>query len=248
MTMYGKGAFKWGGMIRILLLVIVGFVLYHYRASFANKDLAALTILATMLALFVADMATVLFHKTNAIDYQRYSYVHLNKCICGMWRHLRRIPIATYFFIGILWKILAGIISPDLSMEGVNKNVAAGSQISFLVVVVIIIAPVFETFIFQVLPIEISNRITKKYTGKPCVLFSIAVSALLFAVEHRFSIAYMCFAFILGLYLAFFYSYTSRVYRKNWKKGFAATVLLHMIFNCLALAALLILNSLSGNQ
>lgn len=246
--MYRERAFRWGGIIRIFLLVFVGFLMYSYRASFSDEDLAALTILATMLALFVADYAGILFHKSRAIDYHSHCNVRLNKRICGTWRHLRSIPVAAYYFIGILWKILAGIASPDLSKEGVNIKVANSSPISFLVVVVIIIAPVFETFIFQVLPIEISNRITKKHTGKPCVLFSIVVSALLFAVEHRFSIAYMCFAFIIGLYLAFFYSYMSKIYRNNWKIGFAATVLLHIIFNCLALAALMILNNLSGNQ
>lgn len=174
--------------------------------------------------------------------------MRLNKCVCGIWRHLRKIPVVVFYLIGILWKILAGIISPDLSKEGVNINVVNGSPISFLVVVVIVLAPVLETFFFQVIPIEISNRITKKLTGKPCMMFSIVVSALLFAVEHRFSIAYMCFAFIVGLYLAFFYSYISKIYRNNWKKGFAATVLLHTIFNCLAIASLMILNSLSGNQ
>lgn len=145
--------------------------------------------------------------------------MRLNKCVCGIWRHLRKIPVVVFYLIGILWKILAGIISPDLSKEGVNIKVANSSPVSFLVVVVIIIAPVFETFIFQVLPIEISNRITKKHTGKPCMMFSIVVSALLFAVEHRFSIAYMCFAFIVGLYLAFFIHISQRFIEITGKKG-----------------------------
>lgn len=147
------------------------------------------------------------------------------------------------FLVGILWKILAGIIFPDLSNEGANNSITEGVSISSFIVVALIIVPLIETFFFQVLPIEISNRITKKCTGKPCALFSIVVSALLFAVEHRFSIAYMLYAFAMGLYLAFFYSYTSRVYGKNWKKGFAATALLHLLFNVLAFAAMIILNS-----
>lgn len=58
--------------------------------------------------------------------------------------------------------------------------------------------------------------------------------------------------YVLCLYYRFvsciFYSYMSKIYRNNWKLGFAATILLHIIFNCLALAALMILNNLSGNQ
>ncbi len=112
-----------------------------------------------------------------------------------------------FFLIGFLWKILIGFFIPDLSEEGVNINLAEGVSISSIIFVALVLAPLIETLLFQVLPIEISNKITNKCTGKSCVLFSITVSALLFAVEHRFSIGYMCYAFFMGLYFAYLYIY-----------------------------------------
>lgn len=77
----------------------------------------------------------------------------------------------------------------------------------------------------------------KRITGKTSILFSIVLSALLFALEHHFSTEYIFFAFLIGLYLAFFYSYTYRVYGKKWFKSFALTALLHFALNLLAAGA-----------
>ena len=237
--------FRYG--IRLLTLIIVGGIAVLFRTSLATKNgMATFIVLATMLGLLIADLIEYYAFKRSAPNYQRFGYKNLNNWLCGICRHIRKIRFAVYFLIGFLWKILLGIFVPDLSNEGANALITEDAPIATIVLFVLILAPLFETLVFQVLPVELSNKITKKYTGKSCVLFSIVVSALLFAVEHRFSIEYMCFAFFLGLYLSFFYSYTSRVYGKNWKKGYAATVLLHLIFNLFAFAAMMILNNFKG--
>lgn len=234
-------------VIRILLLIFVSSLMACFRASFANEaELVSLYIVSILLALFISDLICHFLYRQSIHKYHRFSYKCLNKRICNVWRLIRKAPVVVYLFVGILWKILVGIVSPDLSSDGANNSIAEGVSISFFVIIALILAPVLETLLFQVLPIEISNRITKKCTGKPCTLFSIVVSSLLFSIEHRFSTTYMCYAFVLGLYLAFFYLYTSRIFGKNWRKGFAATVLLHLFFNSLAFVAMAILNSQGG--
>lgn len=163
----------------------------------------------------------------------------MNKRLCIIWRHLRKRPVVVYFFIGILWKILAGIITPDLTEQGINNSISRGVSITSFLLAALVMAPLVETFLFQVLPIELFNRVTKRITGKTSILFSIVVSAILFAIAHHYSIEYMFFAFLLGLYLAFFYSYTYRIFGKKWLKSFASTALLHFVFNLLAAGAII---------
>lgn len=231
-------------VLRLPALVLGGLVLVYGRNLFADKmAYAACLVLILMLGLCLADVAEYFLFKRIAPSYRKFSYRGQDKWLCSTWRRLRRIPVAVYFLMGLLWKIFAGIITPDLSKEGINNSLAEGESFFLIVLLLLLFAPLVETLFFQVLPIEISNRVTKKCTGKPCVLFSIVVSALLFALEHRFSPAYMCYAFVLGLYLAFFYSYISKINGNKWGRGFVMTALLHLLFNSLALLAMVILNS-----
>lgn len=232
--------------ILFISLLSAALIVCIFRASLSNSKMEAIAtfvIVTIMICFFFADIIGYFVFNKIAPNFQRYKDVHLNKRLCNIWRTIRKLPVVAYFFIGLLLKLLIGMLTPNLSNEGVNSSIAEGASISIYVVVVMIITPLLETLVFQVMPIEISNRITIKCTGKPCVLFSITISALLFAIEHRFSIEYMCFAFVLGLYLAFFYSFSFRVYGKNRIKGFAMTALLHFIFNIIAFAAIMILNS-----
>lgn len=174
----------------------------------------------------------------------RNDFESLDKKLCNIWRHLRKRSVAVYFLLGILWKILVGIITPDLTEQGINNSILKGASIRSFLLVALVMAPLIETLVFQVLPIEIFNRVTKRINkGKSCVLFSIVLSALIFGLAHHYSIEYIFFAFLLGLYLAFFYSYTYRVFGKNWMKGFASTALLHFVFNLLAACAVIVGNS-----
>lgn len=234
--------------IRLLSLIIVGVLVILFRTSLATKDgLTPFLVLVIMVGLLIADIVEYFIFKRLAPNYQKFGYKKISRWICGNWKTIRKIPVIVYFFIGFLWKIIIGVFIPDLLEEGANISITKGASIPSIIFVALILAPLIETLLFQVLPIEISNKITNKCTGKPCVLFSIMVSALLFAVEHRFSIKYMCYAFVMGLYLSFFYLFISRIYGNNWKKGYAATVLLHFLFNFFAVASLLILNSIKGN-
>lgn len=234
--------------IRLLSLAIVGVLVVLYRSSFATKDvLVPILVLATMAGLLIADIVEYFLLKKLALDHQMFCYNKLSRWICDKWRIIRKIPLIVYFFVGFLLKLFIGLVFPNLSEQGANISITEGVPILSIIFAALILAPLIETLLFQVLPIEISNKITKKCTGKPCILFSIIVSALLFAVEHRFSIEYMYYAFIMGLYLSFFYVFTSKVYGKDWKKGYIATVLLHIFFNIFAIASLLILNTIKGN-
>jgi membrane protease YdiL (CAAX protease family) len=92
-----------------------------------------------------------------------------------------------------------------------------------------ILAPIFETLIFQTAIIEIVYiiRKIKKYR----IFIACFASTTLFGLEHTFSVAYFILGLIIGLYLSIFYIYSK-------KKGINPTLsvlLVHASWNIFAL-------------
>ena len=145
---------------------------------------------------------------------------------------LRKKPSALWFLFAFVWVLLAslliGIVGEDL------PDVMEDEGVLFMIVVGLILAPIIETFIFQVAIIEGCKRIAPKVDGRDNVLFAMLVSSLLFGSSHGYSLAYVVYAFFLGLGLAALYVLVSTKPGNTWKNGFWAVVLLHFCINSLA--------------
>lgn len=91
--------------------------------------------------------------------------------------------------------------------------------------ILVLLAPLFETFVFQTLPYLILNKIPLIKNKTYFILF---FSSLLFALSHTYAISYVVYAFFMGILLMG--SYLIRL-----KKGdsFQAVFTLHMLANCL---------------
>ncbi|MFP4621479.1 MAG: CPBP family intramembrane glutamic endopeptidase [Bacteroidales bacterium] len=93
----------------------------------------------------------------------------------------------------------------------------------------VLLAPIFETFIYQFSVIKLFRWIVKKTLWN----FSIAipVSAVLFSISHSYSIYYQINTFLIGiLYAVIFYL---AQYRKDWP-AFLVVVVLHASWNLFA--------------
>jgi hypothetical protein len=108
------------------------------------------------------------------------------------------------------------IIWIDLS----NKE----NSITFLFILPIILAPIFETFLGQYLPYYLLNKV--KYLNERSYLILLA-SALFFGLLHFYSLFYIIYAFMLGL--IFMYGYMIRI--KTDKKAFILIAISHSILN-----------------
>lgn len=91
------------------------------------------------------------------------------------------------------------------------------------ILLAIIIAPIFETLVFQYGIIETLKN--KKYKPLTCCI----ISGFFFGLSHTYNIYYFFFAFFSGLLLAYAYHLGSLR-----KKGFLIVFLAHLSYNSVA--------------
>ena len=101
--------------------------------------------------------------------------------------------------------------SSDISIFNENDTLISK------VVLLFIIAPVIETFVFQKLPF----LFLRKYLNNSVIII---ISALLFSLAHIYSIRYVIFTFILGVFFAYFY------YLRLNKKPYITIVIVHALY------------------
>ncbi len=94
------------------------------------------------------------------------------------------------------------------------------------IITLVLLAPLFETLIFQTVPILFLKSHSRL---KPWVI--ILVSSLLFGATHSYSFAYIFFAFLVGLVLA--YSYL--IYLEKNVSAFWVVTAIHSLRNMFSL-------------
>jgi len=91
---------------------------------------------------------------------------------------------------------------PDIVENGLENM-----SFPFKLILLILIAPLFETLVFQFAIIEIVKKISKNS------IIAILMSALVFASTHFYDFYYVVSALIVGLLLAIFYlTYKNRTF------------------------------------
>lgn len=111
----------------------------------------------------------------------------------------------TIFSFGVFLNIVLSIISYDILGDnlGDQNDVLISLPRNIEFILAIIVAPFFETAIFQYFfIILILNLLIKKPT--PFHLFLLILnSSILFALTHMFSLLYFIHAFIMGFYFGY---------------------------------------------
>jgi membrane protease YdiL (CAAX protease family) len=104
-------------------------------------------------------------------------------------------------------------------------------------IIAVIIAPILETLIFQKGIIILSRKI--EYI-KNRVWLQIVISALIFGLNHTYSVAYIFVGFLLGLIFA--YSYIVSEDKKS--NALRNVIIIHSLSNMISILITLIENSL----
>lgn len=94
-----------------------------------------------------------------------------------------------------------------------------------MVMIGILIAPLVETLLFQTLVYFVLSRINLFNQRK---ILIIIVSAILFAVEHIYSVQYMIYTFVMGAFLMYAYIIS------KGKNPFLRVFLIHLMINSIA--------------
>lgn len=137
------------------------------------------------------------------------------------WHKFILLMLFLSYLIYIPFLPLFFIINPNIGGPSNIINLSISNQLLFLV----IIGPLFETFLFQHLVIIFFNKIINNH-----IIITI-ISAILFGLSHYYSIFYMFYSFILGILLA--YSYI--IYFKYKKQSpFITVFIIHLLRNLIA--------------
>lgn len=134
------------------------------------------------------------------------------------------------FFISfILYKIISAVIVNAFAEDSFEHLSADNINSPFDLFVkffsIVVIAPFFETVIFQVLPIETMI----KFKAKP--LLAVLLSSVIFALAHSYNIVYIITVFPLGFVYCYYY-YLLRY--KDKYLAFLSVVGLHAASNLFA--------------
>lgn len=142
-------------------------------------------------------------------------------------------PIKYILFSTMLSLILSIPYVIYFEIVGIDVNQIKGPEFekySFLenFIVAIIIAPIFETYIAQALPI----KLIKKYVNWNTTITAIIVSTLLFSILH---ITYSFWYFLLTIPIAFILAVTYISFQERKPSSYWMTAFVHATKNLLAL-------------
>ena len=130
--------------------------------------------------------------------------------------------VCIFWAVGCLWNIsfdaLIRISNIDLS----SHNDIVGPQSVFDYVIFILIAPLIETALFQALTYHLLSKI--EFFRKRIWLI-IAITGLLFALLHFYSIVYVVFVLFPGILLVFGY------HLRQGNHPFASIYAVHLLIN-----------------
>jgi len=145
---------------------------------------------------------------------------------------VNKIPGIVIIFFGIFWKIFIDCLVILSFSTSLSPDSSADSIDYYRVIIAICFAPIFETLFYQVIPIELFERISLRITHQKYPLFAALFSAVLFGLAHTASI-YQCLATCItglalsGTYLIFKHRRHSILF------GAKQTALLHFLVNVL---------------
>ena len=139
--------------------------------------------------------------------------------------------ILLFAFIIILYEVFAGFIYTNYGI--VLENPLTKQPFTLQLFGLIIVAPLFETWLCQYLPFYflrkwISNKIRIE-------LIYIIISSLLFASQHFYSIWYAVYTVMPGIVLAYCFYYFYKLYQ-SLIVSFWFTAILHAIINFVGIA------------
>lgn len=134
----------------------------------------------------------------------------------------KSIIISLYFF---LFQVLAAtffsVVASKLYNSGINKGFVGFSNPLEEFLISVLLGPVLETWIFQLLPIEyFKKKLDTFYPGIFC-------STILFALAHMYNLIYFINALVAGFIFAYFYC-IMKVYKTH---PFIWLASLHALYN-----------------
>ncbi|WP_113651509.1 CPBP family intramembrane glutamic endopeptidase [Pedobacter namyangjuensis] len=125
-----------------------------------------------------------------------------------------------YFFFQLLTTIVANYINPDLTSTTIDFDSLAEEFI-----IVVVVAPILETIIFQYIVIETLTRF------KIMPIICVFISGILFGMAHWYNLIYVVVLTIVGFIFAYYYL---ALRHQNPVNKLVLVTLLHALSNLIA--------------
>jgi len=149
--------------------------------------------------------------------YEKLSEVSNFKLILGM------CLIKVSFSFGLQWISKSYFQNQDF----INTSLE-GLEIGEIFLIVVILGPLIETFLFQFVLIELIILLFKSIKIRGGQVIAVLVSSFLFAATHPYSFIYLFSALISGLMYGIFYLISKR---KKGLNGFSVVFIVHSFYN-----------------
>ena len=146
-------------------------------------------------------------------------------------RYLYRLSSISFILIGLILLILTTFILSLLLPEGYNRNtfvesVAKDGPLT-LFLFACVIAPFFETILFQSLPFILANHLFKH---KKRLFFYLITASLFFGYMHDYNIFYSLTGCFVGFILCFFFY----IAKQRKQSALFLVAIIHALNNFLA--------------
>lgn len=130
--------------------------------------------------------------------------------------------------LSLLISLIANLFLKE--QDFINSSLE-GFEVGEIFVIVVFLAPLLETFLFQFIFIELIIFIFQYFKIQKGEYFAILISSIVFSSTHNFSTFYMFNSLVSGLIYGWFY-----VFSKNKKglNGFVTVFTVHSFSNLVA--------------
>lgn len=135
------------------------------------------------------------------------------------------VSVAIIFVIGFFLDFLATNTPAENPIDNYPKEIQY--------ILGVLFAPIAETFLYQYLPLKTINYFGIFEDKKKRMYLIFAVSSLFFAISHPYSVAYVIYAFLIGLLFIALYYYSYEI-RKDGGYAFLLIWIIHTMVNILA--------------
>jgi len=136
-------------------------------------------------------------------------------------RKLFLVSFLVLLFMTFSFSFIGNLIGGD---ETFSKDTLEDKSLIIIFLTIVVIVPIFETFIFQFTVIELCYLIKSKYNKH----IAITTSGLLFGTTHFYNLIYFISAIMMGIGFAYYYT----LFRKyGLKFSFLGITAIHIIIN-----------------
>lgn len=154
-----------------------------------------------------------------------------------LYRLAKAAPGYVIILLGIVWKFSVDRIASSFSQQHLGSPVPSDTtSVDFIFheFIALFPAPILETLIYQLIPVEGFLLLTRKKTFKHKLVWAAMISSILFGSGHSYNLLTVIATSISGFAL----SATYIIFRKRTNSigvGYCMAVLLHFLVNAIIL-------------